>query len=230
MLRTLNVVGKRFFRAMGHILLGFGSMWLGGIVFCLMPVYVAFGVGLILLYPLMMLFYLFGAGVYTVLLKSLQIPAFSKYSDTLYDEWTDARHEMILRAFRELHGLFPFIKRPRHLYEELMERFEEEARAQNYTEDDASEEGEDVEEYEDDIDELAFCQLFEVGDDMCLLVDRIEMCPDETAFIRVVDDEGYTPLYKRKVRRDKAGTRYIIFNSTNYELDDNKTQPIIKKS
>lgn len=83
-------------------------------------------------------------------------------------------------------------------------------------------------EYEDSVQEdLPFCQLFVIGTDMCLLVDHVEMCPDETAFIRVVDDEGYTPLYKRKVRRDKEGGRFIVFNSTNHYLDDNRTQPII---
>lgn len=96
---------------------------------------------------------------------------------------------------------------------------------------DDDEEWEDDEEQEYDGEEdISFCQLFNVGDDMCLLVDHVEMCPDETAFIRVVDDEGYTPLYKRKVRRDKAGNRFIVFNGTNHYLDDNKTQPIaIKK-
>lgn len=81
----------------------------------------------------------------------------------------------------------------------------------------------------DDTEELPFCQLFKVGPDMCLLVDHVEMCPDEVAFIRVVDDEGYTPLYKRKVRRDKKKNRYLIFNSANYYLDDRKTQPVITK-
>lgn len=81
----------------------------------------------------------------------------------------------------------------------------------------------------DNIEELPFCQLFTVGPDMCLLVDHVEMSPDEVAYIRVVDDEGYTPLYKRKVRRDKAGNRFIVFNSTNHYLDDSKTQPVISK-
>ena len=102
-----------------------------------------------------------------------------------------------------------------------------------FSEDDEEEDYEDEDEYVEeenpgpveDIEELPFCQLFSVGTDMCLLVDHIEMCPDETAFIRVVDDEGYTPLYKRKVRRDKAGNRFIVFNGTNHYLDDNKTQP-----
>lgn len=96
-------------------------------------------------------------------------------------------------------------------------------------EDDEDQETErDERDYEEE--DITFCQLFTVGDDMCLLVDHVEMCPDETAFIRVVDDEGYTPLYKRKVRRDKAGNRFIVFNGTNHYLDDKKTQPIaIKK-
>jgi hypothetical protein len=82
-------------------------------------------------------------------------------------------------------------------------------------------------EIEDDIDDLVFCQLFKLGEDMCLLIDHIEMCPDETAFIRVLSQETYTPIYKRKVRRDKQGNRYIVFNSTKYYLDDKKTQPVI---
>lgn len=98
--------------------------------------------------------------------------------------------------------------------------------------DDEEDEGPQV--YEEEAhyeeDELEFCQLFRVGDDMSLLVHHVEMCPDETAFIRVVDEEGYTPLYKRKVRRSRVGDRYIVFNGTDYYLDDSKTQPrVIKK-
>lgn len=98
-------------------------------------------------------------------------------------------------------------------------------------EDDEDEEEVELEYGEDeDIDDLIFCQLFTLGEDMCLLIDHVEMCPDETAFIRVVGEEGYTPLYKRKVRRDKRGGRYIVFNGSNYYLDDSKTQPtVIKK-
>lgn len=110
------------------------------------------------------------------------------------------------------------------------------SRTPNNTIEEDVEQEDDEEEYdtdnstdEDDYDELSFCQLFTIGTEMCLLISHIEMCPDETAFIRVVDDEGYTPLYKRKVRRDKAGNRFIVFNSTNYYLDDKKTQPIITK-
>lgn len=89
----------------------------------------------------------------------------------------------------------------------------------------------DQEECEEEFveEELPFCQLFTVGPDMSLLIDHVEMCPDETAFIRVVDDEGYTPLYKRKVRRDKHSGRFIQFNGTNHYLDDKKTQPIITR-
>lgn len=97
-------------------------------------------------------------------------------------------------------------------------------------EDEELEDDEDNDRHDYEEDDITFCQLFSVGDNMCLLVDHVEMCPDETAFIRVVDDEGYTPLYKRKVRRDKAGNRFIVFNGTNHYLDDKKTQPVsIKK-
>ena len=84
----------------------------------------------------------------------------------------------------------------------------------------------DIEEDEEE-DELAFCQLFRIDEEMCLLVNRVEMCPDETAFIRVVNNDGYTPIYKRKVKRDKEGNRYIVFNEQNYNLDETRTKPII---
>ncbi len=87
---------------------------------------------------------------------------------------------------------------------------------------------ENFEEDDEEIEELPFFQLFNLGEEMCLMVDHVEMCPDENAFIRVVDDEGYTPLYKRKVRRDKLGGRYIVFNGQNLYLKDEKTKPIIK--
>lgn len=86
------------------------------------------------------------------------------------------------------------------------------------------------EEIEDDIveEELPFCQLFSLGEELCLMIDHVELCPDETAFIRVVCEESYTPLYKRKVRRDKLDNRYIVFNGQNLYLKDERTKPIIK--
>lgn len=87
---------------------------------------------------------------------------------------------------------------------------------------------ENVEEEEIE-EELPFCQLFPLGPDMCLMIDHVEMCPDETAFIRVVDEEGYTPLYKRKVRKDKRKERFIVFNNERYYLNDKKTKPIVPK-
>lgn len=80
---------------------------------------------------------------------------------------------------------------------------------------------------EEEVDELSFCQLFELGEEMCLIIQRIEMCPDETAFIRVLGQDSYTPPYKRKVRRAKGDARYIVFNGENYYLDNDKTQPIV---
>lgn len=117
-------------------------------------------------------------------------------------------------AFTLISGLF--VKRlPEIVEEDTVEDVEEEVT--EYTDEDG------------DIEELPFCQLFRIGTEMCLLIDHVEMCPDETAFIRVVDDEGYTPLYKRKVRRDKRGNRFIQFNGENLYLKDEKTQPIITK-
>lgn len=87
---------------------------------------------------------------------------------------------------------------------------------------------EEIEEEEVPADqEWDFSQRIRLGKDMDLLIDHVEMCPDETAIVRVVDDEGFTPLYKRKVRYDKRGGRYIVFNGEHFYLDDGKTQAVV---
>ena len=102
-----------------------------------------------------------------------------------------------------------------------------------FTSTETSEEQEDTSEVQepeyDCIEELPFCQLFNLDKDTCILVDHIEMCPDETAFIRVVNEEAYTPLYKRKVKRNRVGDRFFVLDGKSYYLDDTKTQPIITK-
>lgn len=104
---------------------------------------------------------------------------------------------------------------------------EEEDDYDDEEEEEPEEDAKEEEAYCDEREELPFCQLFTVGNEMCLLIDHVEMCPDETAFIRVVDDEGYTPLYKRKVKHDKLKNRYITFSGRDYYLDDNKTRPTV---
>lgn len=82
---------------------------------------------------------------------------------------------------------------------------------------------------EEEVEDLPFCQLFNISTEMVLLVDHVEMLPDETAFIRVVDEDGYTPLYKRRVRRDKEDKRYIAFNGEKLYLAPEKTKPTVNR-
>lgn len=89
----------------------------------------------------------------------------------------------------------------------------------DYSEDEQDEEEEEI------IEELPFCQIFRLGGDKDLHIMRVEYCPDETAFIRVVSDDSYTKPYKRKVQRDKRGERFILFNNERFYLDPKKTQP-----
>ena len=85
---------------------------------------------------------------------------------------------------------------------------------------------EEVDEDEEEIvEELPFCQIFRLGREKDLHIIKVEYCPDETAFIRVVSDDSYTKPYKRKVQRDKRGERFILFNNERFYLDPNKTQP-----
>ena len=80
-------------------------------------------------------------------------------------------------------------------------------------------------EEEEVVEEFPFCQIFRLGGDKDLHIMRVEYCPDETAFIRVVSNDSYTKPYKRKVQRDKRGERFILFNNERFYLDPNKTQP-----
>ena len=85
---------------------------------------------------------------------------------------------------------------------------------------------EEVDEDEEEIvEELPFCQIFRLSREKDLHIIKVEYCPDETAFIRVVSNDSYTKPYKRKVQRDKRGERFILFNNERFYLDPNKTQP-----
>lgn len=84
-------------------------------------------------------------------------------------------------------------------------------------------------EQEEIVEELPFCQIFRLNQEEDLHIIRVEYCPDETAFIRVVGEYSYTKPYKRKVRRDKQGERFILFNNERFYLDPNKTKPKISE-
>ena len=87
------------------------------------------------------------------------------------------------------------------------------------------EDEEEQKEEEEVVEEFPFCQIFRLGGDKDLHIMRVEYCPDETAFIRVVSNDSYTKPYRRKVQRDKRGERFILFNNEIFYLDPNKTQP-----
>lgn len=91
------------------------------------------------------------------------------------------------------------------------------------------EEPKDEIEEESDEDKLPFCQIFRLDLSTDLHIIKVEYCPDETAFIRIVTDESFTQPYKRKVMRDKRGERYINFNNEKYYLDPKKTQARMPK-
>lgn len=77
-----------------------------------------------------------------------------------------------------------------------------------------------------DIPEMS--QTFPVENGVCVGVEYVSMCPDETAHIRIIGDTTYSQQYKRKVYREKTygQERYFKLNNIKYYLDDNRTQPI----
>lgn len=124
---------------------------------------------------------------------------------------------LLYAGFSKLHYLF--IKSP---YEPRVPTQYEEQEEVEYGE---CEEQEEVEQEEEEIvEELPFCQIFRLNETEDLHIVRVEYCPDETAFIRVVSEESYTKEYKRKVYRDRRKERYIMFNNERYYLDPIKTK------
>lgn len=128
--------------------------------------------------------------------------------------------ERIVDKYEDIRASILFRINPDKWEKELSERLKD------------CEDGEDTEDGEsDDLDEkeeLYFSQIIRLDEDMDLHIVQVEMCPDETALVRVVSDEDFTPIYKRKVRYDKRGGRFIVFGGQNLYLDDAKTQPIVK--
>lgn len=72
------------------------------------------------------------------------------------------------------------------------------------------------------------CQIFPLDDDTCIGVQFVDMCPDETAHIRVIGDTTFSQIYKRRVFRDKTydRARYFMLNGQKYYLRPETTQPI----
>ena len=109
--------------------------------------------------------------------------------------------------------------------EQVEPKIEEHKSSWMLKEPEPDDDADDEEEEEEVVEEFPFCQIFRLGGDKDLHIMRVEYCPDETAFIRVISNDSYTKPYKRKVQRDKRGERFILFNNERFYLDPNKTQP-----
>ena len=109
--------------------------------------------------------------------------------------------------------------------EQVEPKIEEHKSSRLLKEPEAYDDDYDEQEEEEVVEEFPFCQIFRLGGDKDLHIMKVEYCPDETAFIRVVSNDSYTKPYKRKVQRDKQGKRFILFNGEKFYLDPKRTQP-----
>ena len=81
----------------------------------------------------------------------------------------------------------------------------------------------------DDLPEIPeMCQIFPLDENTCIGVQFVDMCPDETAHIRVIGDTTFSQIYKRRVYREKTyqKRRYFMLNGERYFLRPDTTQPI----
>lgn len=68
-------------------------------------------------------------------------------------------------------------------------------------------------------------QTIKIRDEPELLVigiESIQMCPDETAFIRIITNDSFSQIYKRKIHRTKSipYDRYIRIDKQDYYIRD----------
>lgn len=65
-------------------------------------------------------------------------------------------------------------------------------------------------------------QIFNLDKEKVIGVQFVSFCPDETAHIRIIGDTTFSPLYKRKVYRDKSDKkeRYIQINGKRCYLNE----------
>jgi len=66
-----------------------------------------------------------------------------------------------------------------------------------------------------------FQEIFNVTRDTIIGIEYIERIPDETAFIRVIGEFGFTKQFKKKVCKDAGynGNRYIKVDNIKYYLE-----------
>jgi hypothetical protein len=71
-------------------------------------------------------------------------------------------------------------------------------------------------------------QIFSISGDTLIGVQFVSMCPDETAHIRIIGEDTFSQLYRRKVYYEKGypHDRYINVSGQRYYLDPKKTRPI----
>lgn len=109
------------------------------------------------------------------------------------------------------------------------ERYE----AYDYDEDEFDDEEAEVEDEQSKYDNLPplpeMCQIYPIGENTCIGVQFVSMCPDETAHIRIIGDTEFSEIYRRRVYREKhdKNMRYFKLNNQKYYLNNKCTQPII---
>lgn len=79
---------------------------------------------------------------------------------------------------------------------------------------------------EETVDEIPFQQLINIDKDTAILIDHTEYCPEETVFFRIVTQDGYSKLFKRKVCI-KGINKYFTLNNRQYFVDTSKVKTMI---
>lgn len=71
-----------------------------------------------------------------------------------------------------------------------------------------------------------FMQYFSKSADIGIGLEYVEMCPDETAVLRIVGETTFSKQYRRRIYTDKRGEKFFKLNGEQYYLRQSKVKPV----
>mgnify|MGYP000884851034 CR=1 FL=1 len=85
---------------------------------------------------------------------------------------------------------------------------------------------EDVKDLSEALECPEFMQYFTKSDEIGIGLEYIEMCPDETAVLRIVGETTFSKQYRRRIYTDKRGEKFFKLNGEQYYIRQSKAKPV----
>lgn len=86
---------------------------------------------------------------------------------------------------------------------------------------------EDVKDLSEALECPEFMQYFTKSDEIGIGLEYIEMCPDETAVLRIVGETTFSKQYRRRIYTGKRGEKFFKLNGEQYYIRQSKAKPVV---